>query len=158
MVVQSSFEPNHRIIQLFFILEEGEHMTFSDEFPGDAEQRIWRSALGLNPLAPSIKNKQLYDRLDSILLSYLQEHEMLWQCFTIAEPLCTTEQKEHLQLNFADTQQNLQHALNHRRADIAIAGDHDRALVTLEMLYQVGEKLLKVRQVLEQFLIPPDPH
>jgi len=157
MVVQSSFKPGHQIIQFYFTLEEGEHMTFSDEFPGDAEQRIWRSALGLNPLPPSIKNKQLYDRLDSMLLSYLREHEMLWQCFTIAEPLCTTEQKERLQLNFADTRQNLQHALSHRRADIAITGDRDRALVTLEVLYQVGQKLLKVRQALEQFPILPDP-
>jgi len=157
MVLQSSFEPDGQIIQLYFIVEEGEHMAFADEFLGGAEQRIWRSALGLNSLPPSIKNKQLYDRLDSMLLSYLREHEMLWQCFTIAEPLCTTEQKERLRLNFAETRQNLQYALSHRQAGIAIAGDGDRALITLEVLYQVGQKLLQVRQALEQFPTPPDP-
>lgn len=131
-------------------------MSFSDEFFGDAEQRIWRSALGLHPLPPNIQNKQLYDRLDSMLLAYLHEHEMLWQCFTIAEPLCTTEQKEYLQLNFADTREKLQDALSYRQASIAIAGDHDRALATLEVLYQVGQTLVKARQVLEQFPISPD--
>jgi hypothetical protein len=131
-------------------------MTFSDEFLDSAEQRIWRSALGLKPLPPSIKNKQLYDRLDSMLLSYLREHEILWQCFMIAEPICTTKQKEYLQLAFADTQENLAYALSHRRGSIAIDGDQSIALVTLEALYKAGQKLLNVRQALEQFPILPD--
>jgi len=131
-------------------------MTISDEFPEGVEQRLWRSALDLHPL-PSSTNKKLYDRLDSMLLSYLGEHEMLWQCFIIAEPLCTTEQREHLQQSFVDMQQNLQQALSNRQAEAAIEEEHDRAAVTLEELYQAGQKLSKIRQELEQFLLPHDP-
>ncbi|HEY4032768.1 MAG TPA: hypothetical protein VGL94_02250 [Ktedonobacteraceae bacterium] len=128
-------------------------MTFSDEFPGGAEQRIWRSALGINPLRLSINNKQLYDRLDNILLTSLREHEMLWQCFVIAEPLCTTEQKENLQLSFADIRQSLQQVLNNRRTGPDRMENNDEASEIFEELYQTSQKLSEIREEIELFSI-----